>query len=36
MTAATNILRQAGMTTYADTIRIGVGPLFYRVGVQAP
>jgi hypothetical protein len=27
-TAATNILRQAGMTTCADTNRIGAGPLF--------
>ncbi len=31
---ATNILGQADTTTYADTNAVGLGPLFYRVGVK--
>jgi hypothetical protein len=29
-----NLLGQAGITTYIDTSAVGVGPFFYRVGVQ--
>ena len=33
---ATNIVGQASTTSYADANGAGAGPLFYRVGVQAP
>lgn len=33
---ATNILGQAGTTTYADTNLASPGPLFYRIGVSPP
>src|SRR4051794_218848 len=29
-----NLIDQAGMTSYTDTNAIGTGPFFYRVGVQ--
>jgi hypothetical protein len=33
---ATNILGQAGMTSYGDTNAAGKGPFFYRVGIRSP
>jgi len=36
MLLATNILGQAGATSYADTNAAGKGPSFYRVGIRSP
>jgi hypothetical protein len=33
---ATDIIGQAGTTTYTDTSATGAGPFFYRAGVKSP
>ncbi len=33
---ATNILRQAGTTSYANTNATGAGHFYYRAGVRCP